>query len=107
MGFTLPDSNSITDPQVKQFLERYYEASNNAEGHDDYTEFFAKDGEFAMNGKKAKGKDGKTGLGNEYDLMLISFCQRFEAFVKPSGPTSLAATTSPSKSIRTESTSMI
>ena len=62
MGFDLPDSKSITDPQVKQFLERYYEASNNAEGHDDYTDLFTADGEFSMNGKKAKGKDGKAGF---------------------------------------------
>ena len=58
MGFNLPDlPKTITDPQVKTFLEKYYEVSNNADAHDDYADLFTADGEFAMNGKTAKGKE--------------------------------------------------
>ena len=57
MGFKLPDSNSISDSQVKESLERYYEVSKNASAHDDYADLFTSDGEFDMNAKKAKGKE--------------------------------------------------
>ena len=50
MGFDLPDvSKSITDPQVKEFLENFYEASNDGEAHDHYTDFFTADADYAMN----------------------------------------------------------
>ena len=61
MGFNLPDlPKSIADPQVKQFLEKYYEVSNTADAHDDYASLFTADGEFAMNARKAKGTDRKS-----------------------------------------------
>ena len=57
MTFELPDSQSITNPEVKAFLSKYYEISNAPTAHDDYTDLFTSDGEFYMNAKKAKGKE--------------------------------------------------
>ncbi|KAL6719988.1 hypothetical protein ACLMJK_001909 [Lecanora helva] len=58
MGFNLPDvSKSISDPQVKQFLEKFYETSNHPENHGDFADLFTSDGVYAMNDKRAKGKD--------------------------------------------------
>ena len=48
----------IDDPRVKAFLQHHYNVSNDPDTHDEYTDLFTKDGEFSMNGKKAKGKDG-------------------------------------------------
>ena len=60
-GLQLPNlPASIKDPAVKEFLEKYYEISNNADAHDEYASLFTRDGEFSMNGKKAKGTEGKT-----------------------------------------------
>lgn len=43
MGFQLPSlPESITDPAVKDFLEKYYEVSNTGHAHDDYTDLFTK-----------------------------------------------------------------
>ena len=60
MSSRLPDSlaNTITDPAVKDFIERYYAVSNDANVHDDYAALFTPDGEFSMNEKKAKGTKG-------------------------------------------------
>ena len=56
----LPDyvPDTITDKQIHDFLHRYYDVSNDGEAHDDYADFFTKDGEFVFNDKKAKGRDG-------------------------------------------------
>lgn len=59
MGFQLPElPPSIKDPAIKEFLEKYYEVSNTGHAHDEHTDLFTKDGEFSMNGKKAKGDKG-------------------------------------------------
>lgn len=47
--------NTITDPAVKSFIEKYYAVSNDAGVHDDYADLFTPNGEFSMNDKKAKG----------------------------------------------------
>ncbi|KAG7005907.1 hypothetical protein G7Y79_00017g042890 [Physcia stellaris] len=58
MGFQLPDlPQTIKDPAIKEFIEKYYEISNTGYAHDDYAALFTPDGEFWMNGKKAKGYD--------------------------------------------------
>ena len=60
MGFQLPDlPQTIKDPAIKEFIEKYYEISNTGDAHDDYAALFTPDGEFSMNGKKAKGHDGR------------------------------------------------
>jgi hypothetical protein len=57
MTFDLPDlPKTSTDPTVKEFLAKYYGISNQAESHDDYTDLFSFDREFAMNDKSAKGR---------------------------------------------------
>lgn len=56
MPSPLPDlPNTITDPAVKSFIERYYAVSNDADVHDDYAGLFTSNGEFSMNEKKATG----------------------------------------------------
>lgn len=47
--------NTITDPAIKSFIEKYYAVSNDPGVHDDYADLFTPDGEFSMNDKKAKG----------------------------------------------------
>ncbi|CAF9939839.1 hypothetical protein IMSHALPRED_001650 [Imshaugia aleurites] len=47
--------NTITDPAIKAFIEKYYAVSNDPEVHDDYADLFTPGGEFSMNDKKAKG----------------------------------------------------
>ena len=49
----------IDDPRVKEFLELYYKISNDLDAHDEYTNLFIPDGEFSLNEKKAKGKEGE------------------------------------------------
>ena len=51
--------NTITDPAVKKFIEKYYAVSNDKDVHDDYADLFTSDGEFSMNDKKAKGTKRK------------------------------------------------
>ena len=62
MSSRLPNllPNTITDPAVKDFVEKYYAVSNDADVHDDYAALFTSDGEFSMNEKKAKGTDGSS-----------------------------------------------
>ena len=56
MPSPLPDlPNTITDPAVKAFIEKYYAVSNDADVHDDYAGLFIPEGEFSMNDKKAIG----------------------------------------------------
>lgn len=56
MPSQLPDlPNTVTDPDVKKFIEKYYAVSNDADVHDDYADLFTSDGEFSMNDKKAQG----------------------------------------------------
>ncbi|MCJ1457738.1 hypothetical protein MMC28_008107 [Mycoblastus sanguinarius] len=58
MSFKLPSlPNTITDPAIKTFLSKYYSISNSPDDHDNYTNLFTSDGEFAMNDKKAKGTE--------------------------------------------------
>lgn len=60
MGFKLPTlPDTITDPAVKDLLEKYYETSNNPIEHDEFASLFTSDGEYAMNGKASKGKDSE------------------------------------------------
>ena len=61
MPSKLPDlPNTITDPDIKNFIEKYYAVSNDADVHDDYADLFTSDGEFSMNDKKAKGTKRNT-----------------------------------------------
>lgn len=72
MGFPLPDlPNSVTDPQIKPFLEHYYEISNHAPSHDEYAALFTQDGEFAMNEKKAKGREGTLAQHSTFATQYI------------------------------------
>ena len=63
----------IDDARVKDFLTHYYEVSNDPNTHDEYTDLFIDDGEFSMNAKKAKGKDGELKLLKELVLRAVSF----------------------------------
>ena len=60
MSTRLPDyiPNTITDQAVRDFLHRYYEVSNENETHEDFADLFTEDGEYIMNDKKTKGKEG-------------------------------------------------
>ena len=59
MADRIPDlPKAIDDPKVKDFLAQYYKVSNDPEAHDEYTDLFIANGEFSMNAKKAKGKEG-------------------------------------------------
>lgn len=55
----LPDyvPDTITDKSIHDFLHTYYDTSNDGQAHDDYADFFTKDGQFIFNDKKAKGRD--------------------------------------------------
>ena len=60
MAYNLPPlPNTITDPAVREFLEKYYAKSNEPELHDDFAELFTEDGEYNMNNKINKGKQRK------------------------------------------------
>jgi len=55
MGFPLPNlPASITDLAGKDFIEEYHEISKRGGADDDYASLFTSNGEFNMNGKKAK-----------------------------------------------------
>lgn len=57
-GYDIPNiPDSITDPAVRGFLERYHEVSNEAELQDDLADHFTPDGECYMNNKINKGRD--------------------------------------------------
>ena len=59
MPFELPNlPKSIQDPAIAEFLAKFYEISNDPPAHDDFAALFTPDGEYGMNGKKAKGHDG-------------------------------------------------
>ena len=75
MPFQLPElPQSIQDPAIKDFLEKYYEVSNDADAHDEYTALFTPDGEFSMNGKKAKGYEGSNAsITFFWTLIYIAF----------------------------------
>ncbi|MCJ1474811.1 hypothetical protein MMC13_003471 [Lambiella insularis] len=48
MRYQLPDfPDTITDPSIKEFLEKYYEISNHPGAHDDYADLFTVDGIWA------------------------------------------------------------
>ncbi|KAL9626962.1 MAG: hypothetical protein Q9164_007745, partial [Protoblastenia rupestris] len=58
IGFNLlPLPASITDPAVRELLEKYYEHSNNTSEHEEVANLFTTNGEYAMNGKASKGRD--------------------------------------------------
>ena len=61
MSTRLPDyvPDSITDKNIHDFLHKYYEVSNEDSTHDDFADLFNEDGEYIMNGKKAKGRSGR------------------------------------------------
>ena len=63
----LPDyvPDTISDKQIHDFLHLYYDVSNDGQAHDDYADFFTKDGEFIFNDKKAKGRSGMLSLSYE------------------------------------------
>lgn len=58
MGFKLPTlPDSITNPAVRDLLEKYYERSNSSSEHEEFANLFTANGEYAMNGKASKGRD--------------------------------------------------
>ena len=61
MGVELPDlPATIKDVAIVDFLQKYYELSNKADDHEEFVNLFTADGEYIINGKTAKGHDGKS-----------------------------------------------
>lgn len=114
--------NTITDPAVKEFLQKYYAVSNDKDAHDDYADLFTSDGEFSINDKKSKGTKGNFSpqpIPQHLSLITLpqrlspllqlpitktNFPQKSAIFAKRSGPTSPAAITAPFRSTRTATT---
>lgn len=113
--FNLPNlPNTITDPAVKKFIEKYYAVSEDKDVHDDYADLFATDGEFSINDKKAEGTKCKLSsflsllpysLPSQSTLILLQTpitetkdIQKSATSAKQSGPTSPVMTISPFRS---------
>ena len=61
MGFHKATSHfpdTFKDVEVKNFLEEYYEISNNRDAHEDYHQLFTNDAVFVIGSEKAKGRSG-------------------------------------------------
>ena len=56
----LPDyvPDTIKDKSIHDYLHKFYEASNDPKVHDEFADLFTEDGEYIMNSKKAKGRQG-------------------------------------------------
>lgn len=54
----LPDT--IDDPKVQELMSHYFATSNHDSDHEGFVEMFTADGEYSMNDRKAKGRQGST-----------------------------------------------
>lgn len=48
----------IDDPMVQEFMSHFYATSNHSSDHEGFADIFAADGEYGMNDRIAKGRDG-------------------------------------------------
>ena len=51
--------DSFDNQEVKDFLAKYYDISNNPAAHDEYVEFFTKDATFVIGSQRAEGSESK------------------------------------------------
>lgn len=65
----LPDA--IDDPKVKEFMSHYYAMSNDDTDHGGFADMFTRDGEYSMNARKAKGREGMYILFRYSPLALL------------------------------------
>lgn len=56
----LPDA--IDDPKVQELMSHYFATSNHDADHEGFADMFTADGEYSMNDRKAKGREGKPFL---------------------------------------------
>lgn len=54
----LPDT--IDDPKVQELMSHYFATSNHDSDHEGFADMFTADGEYSMNDRKAKGRQGST-----------------------------------------------
>ena len=52
----LPDT--IDDPKVQELLSHYFATSNHDSDHEGFADMFTADGEYSMNDRRAKGRQG-------------------------------------------------
>ena len=52
----LPDT--IDDPKVQELMSHYFATSNHDSDHEGFADMFTADGEYSMNDRKAKGRQG-------------------------------------------------
>ena len=51
--------DGFKNQEVRDFLAKYYEVSNNPEAHDDYVKLFTKDATFVIGSERAVGNESK------------------------------------------------
>ena len=65
---------TVDDAKVEEFMEHYYALSNDSTDHQGFADMFVEDGEYSMNDKITKGREGES---SRLRIIMKQICEWF------------------------------